>query len=132
LPSEKHIDGTADSEPRHDPRAEIARGVLDVHENSYGTGAESVDVFIHEHLVVVMLNELGLSASERTMIVGGRPDIVLSMRSAFQDEIGPTFSAIVERATGRRVSGFLSNTSLEPLFSVEIFRLAPIESELPI
>ena len=109
-----------------DPRAEIAREVLAVHKTSYGTGAESVEVFIHENLVVVVLDELGLTASERTMIVGGRPDIVLSMRGAFQDEIGSTFSAIVERATGRRVSGFLSNTSLEPLYSVEFFRLAAV------
>jgi uncharacterized protein YbcI len=128
MPSNRHIDDPADSESRHDPRAEIAKGVLDVHEASYGTGAESVDVFIHEDLVVVMLNELGLTAGERTMIVGGRPDIVLDMRGAFQVEIGPTFTAIVERATGRRVSGFLSNTCLEPLFSVELFRLAPQES----
>ena len=111
--------------PQVDPRAEIAREVLKVHEDSYGTGAESVEVYIHENLVVVLLDELALSAAERTMIVGGRPDIVTNMRSAFQDEIGPTFTAIIERATGRRVSGFLSNTSLEPLFSVEIFRLAP-------
>lgn len=109
---------------RHNPRADIAREVLEVHETSYGTGAESVEVYIHENLVVVVLEDLDLTAGERTMIAGGRPDIVLGMRSAFQDEIGSTFSAIVERATGRRVSGFLSNTSLEPLFSVEIFRLA--------
>jgi len=35
-----------------------------------------------------------------------------------------TFTAIVERATGRRVTSFLSNTSVEALYSVEIFRLA--------
>ena len=113
--------------PTHDPCAEIGREVLKVHEASYGSGAGSVEVYIHENLVVVVLDELALTPSERTMIVGGRPDIVLSMRSAFQAEIGATFSAIVERATGRLVSGFLSNTCLEPLFSVETFRLAPQE-----
>lgn len=110
--------------PPEDPRAEIAREVLKVHEDSYGTGAGSVQVHLLDDLVIVLLDEIELSRSERTMIIGGRPDIVLNMRSAFQAEIGATFSAIVERATGRLVSGFVSNTSLEPLFSVEIFRLA--------
>ena len=111
--------------PQVDPSIEIAREVLKVHENSYGTGAESVEVYIHEDLIVVLLDEVGLSAGEKTMIMGGPPDIATNMRSAFQEEIGPIVSAIIERATGRRVSGFLSSTSLEPLFSVEIFRLAP-------
>ena len=118
------MNGSPTPETQRDPSEVIAEEVLGVHQSSYGTGAETVEVYIHENLVVVILDELGLSPSERTIIAGGRPDIVLNMRSAFQDEIGSTFSAIVERATGRRVSGFLSNTSLEPLFSVEIFRLA--------
>ncbi len=112
--------------PPEDPRVEIAREVLKVHESSYGTGAEAVQVYLLDDLVIVLLDEVELSQSEKTMIVGGRPDIVLNMRSAFQTEIGSTFTAIVERATGRRVSGFLSNTCLEPLFSIEIFRLAAV------
>jgi uncharacterized protein YbcI len=114
----------SDATPQIDPREEIAKEVLDVHQSSYGTGAKNVEVFLHDNLVVVLLDEIELTPSERTLITGGRPDLVTRMRAAFQDEIGPTFSAIVERATGRRVNGFLSNTSLEPLFSVEIFRLA--------
>jgi hypothetical protein len=31
----------------------------------------------------------------------------------------------VEHTTGRRVIGFLSETHLDPAFSVEIFKLAP-------
>jgi uncharacterized protein YbcI len=120
------MNGSPSSHAQHDPRTEIAREMLKVHEASYGASAESLEVYIHENLVVVVLDELELMASERTMIVGGRADIVLNMRAAFQVEIGPAFSAIIERATGRRVIGFLSNTSLEPLFSVEFFRLAPV------
>ena len=33
------------------------------------------------------------------------------------------FRAIVERATGRKVTSFLSNTSVPSLYSVEVFRL---------
>jgi hypothetical protein len=74
--------------------------VLRVHRESYGTGAG--DVVVHE------LDEK-----------------VLSMRSAFQQVIEPTFTAIIERGTGRRVSSFLSTTHLDPSYSVELFRLRP-------
>jgi hypothetical protein len=43
----------------------------------------------------------------------------------FQEAIETTFSSAVERATGRRVIAFLSQTNLDPNFAVEIFRLAP-------
>jgi uncharacterized protein YbcI len=48
---------------------------------------------------------------------------VLATRSAFQQAIEPTLSAVVERATGRKVASFLSTTSLSNLRSVELFRL---------
>jgi hypothetical protein len=51
---------------------------------------------------------------------------VRELREQFQQAIGSTFSAAVERATGRRVIGFASHAQLdEPRFSVEIFRLEP-------
>ena len=39
--------------------------------------------------------------------------------------MGATFIAAVERATGRRVTSFLSKMNLNPHFVVEIFRLGP-------
>ncbi len=113
-----------ESRPRTDPRDQIAREVLRVHQDSYGTGADKVAVHICGDVVLVVLDELELSPSEKTLLEGGRDQVVANMRSAFQQEIKPTFSAIIERATGRRVSSFLSNTSLDPPYSVEIFRLA--------
>ena len=46
-------------------------------------------------------------------------------REAFQQAIAPTFIAIVERATGRRVGSFISSMSVEGLYSIEFFRLEP-------
>ena len=114
-----------DAMPQGDPRREISEGVLRVHADSYGTGADEVVVHVLDDLVLVMLDKLELSAVEKTLIEGGRAESVEMMRSAFQGAIEPTFSAIVERATGRRVIGFMSWTSLAPLYSVELFRLAP-------
>jgi hypothetical protein len=48
---------------------------------------------------------------------GFRRRLDLALRTA-------TFAATVEHTTGRKVIGFLSDTHLDPPFSVEIFRLA--------
>ena len=109
--------------PLGDPRGEIAGEVLQVHRDAYGTTAGNVTVHILDDAVVVILDELELSPAERTLLEGGHHETVSKMREDFQSAIGVTFSAIVERATGRRVTSFLSNTSIPARYSVEIFRL---------
>ncbi len=46
-------------------------------------------------------------------------------REAFQQAIAPTFTAIIEHATGRQVLSFISAMNIEPLYSIEFFRLVP-------
>lgn len=106
-------------------RTQIAAEILHVHIASYGTGAEDVVVHILEDLVLVLIDGIEHSLVERTLIDGGDSATVLRTRAAFQEAIEPTFSQIVERATGRRVAGFLSTTSLAERCSVELFRLHP-------
>jgi uncharacterized protein YbcI len=108
-----------------DVRAGIANEFLRVHRSAYGTGAGDVSVHMHEDIVMVWLDELELSLAERTLLDGGNSATVLRTRAAFQEAIEPTFTAIVERATGRKVADFLSTTSLESQCSVELFRLHP-------
>lgn len=90
-----------------------------------GLGASNVVVHLLDDVVVVMIDGLELAVSEQTLIDGGQEEHVLRMRAEFQRVIEPTFSAIIERATGRRVRTFFSNTSLDDLLSVEFFRLHP-------
>ncbi len=104
---------------------QIAEEILNVHQDSYGTGADNVFVHQLDDLIVVIIDGLELTKGESTLIAGGFSETVHKMRSQFQIEIGATFTAIVERATGRRVRSFLSNTDLDDLFSVEFFRLHP-------
>ena len=110
--------------PLGDPRGQIAGDVRDVHRESYGTDAGEVTVHLLGDTVIVVLDELELSPAEKTLLEGGSYETVQEMRDQFQAAIGYTFSAIVERATGRRVTSFLSNTSIPARYSVEIFRLA--------
>ena len=104
----------------------IARGLLEIHETSYGRGAGSARSHFEGDTLVVILDNLELQPHEALLIAKGRKDIVLDVRSNFQLAIKDTFRAAVERATGRKVIAFLSTTHIdEPRFSVEIFRLAP-------
>lgn len=113
--------------PLADPRGQIAGDILQVHQDSYGTGAGEVAVHILDDVVIVILDELELSPAEITLLEGGSREAVVTMREEFQSTIGATFGAIVERATGRRVTSFLSNTSLPARYSIEIFRLEGAE-----
>lgn len=107
-----------------DPRAQIASEVLRVHQDSYGTGAGNVTVHLLDGSVVVLLDALELTRMEQGLIDAGRGETVRGMRTAFEETIGSTFTAIVEHATGRRVTSFLSSMSVESLYSVEVFRTA--------
>jgi uncharacterized protein YbcI len=100
----------------------IAQEILRVQERSYGVGASKIDAHLLGDLLVVVL-DVELAPSELTMVEAGRADAVKAMRESYQAVIGPTFPAIVEHFTGRRVIGFISTISIEPLFAVEIFRL---------
>jgi uncharacterized protein YbcI len=100
---------------------EIAR----IHEASWGSDALSIKTHVLDDLVVCVI-DIGLLAYEQTLLENaGRDDLVRRVRQALQEAIGSSFVATVEHHTGRRVVGFLSDTHLEPHFSVEIFRLAP-------
>jgi uncharacterized protein YbcI len=103
---------------------EIEREVLRVHEESYGTGASATYVHMVGDFVLVVL-DVELTPAERTLIDAGRSETVKATGESYQVAIGPTFTAIVERATGRRVKSFLSSMSLDPIYSAELFRLAP-------
>jgi uncharacterized protein YbcI len=103
---------------------EVAREILRIHEESYGRGAESAHAVVSEGWVVVVLDGLELLPNEEFMVEKGERDAVLQVRSRYQNAIRSTFSAAIERATGRRVIGFASTTSLEePRFMAEVFRL---------
>lgn len=105
-------------------REEIRREILKVHEEAYGSGAWNMDVHILEDTVLLLI-DVDLSRSEQTLVQADQSDAVKQMREAFQVAIEPTFTAIIERATGRRVRSFHSAMSMEPVYSIELFRLDP-------
>jgi uncharacterized protein YbcI len=98
--------------------------VLAVHTENYGVGATATRVHLMGDFVLVAL-DVELTQAERTLLDAGKTEAITGIRESFQEVIGSTFSAIVERATGRRVISFVSHMSLDPLYALEVFRLAP-------
>jgi hypothetical protein len=74
---------------------------------------------------VCFLEDLELLPNEEFMLEREMADAVVDIRQRYQEAVGDSFIAAVERATGRRVTGFLSRMNVDPHFVVEIFRLAP-------
>lgn len=105
-------------------KEEIAREIARVHADSYGEPATNVQVSLHPGFVAVLM-DVRLSRAEETLLDAGHSDSVRETRETFQVAIAPIFSAIVERAIGRRVESFASSTIVEGSrpWSVEVFRL---------
>jgi uncharacterized protein YbcI len=62
---------------------------------------------------------------EKTMIELKRATVVQETRSAFQIAMQGKFIDAVERLSGRRVLAFISNSHVGPDLEMEIFMLAP-------
>jgi uncharacterized protein YbcI len=124
-------------DPEADPRqevvpdadaiaAELRDEIAAIHRDSYGKGAAEVKAYLLDNVIIVILEDLELLPNEEFMIEQGQAGAVAELRRQFQRAIEPTFRAAAERATGRRVIGFVSHAHLEePRFSVEVFRLEP-------
>jgi len=103
---------------------EIGREIIGILEESYGRGAESAQAIVTDGWVIVLLDGLELLPNEQFLVDRGNGDAVIHVRAQYQMAIQGTFRAAIERATGRRVIGFASTTSVaEPRFMAEVFRL---------
>ncbi len=67
----------------------------------------------------------GFSRVEQTLLEGGRGAAVIHQRLEFQELMRERFEAVIQRATGRRVIGFMSGNQQEPDMMCEVFVLAP-------
>jgi uncharacterized protein YbcI len=105
-------------------KAEIAREIAEVHRDSYGNASSNFEVAMETGLVVAIM-DIELSEAETTLIGAGDSDAVMTSHEAYRAAIAPTFTAIIERATGRTVAEFTSRTVLtvSASWSVEVFRL---------
>lgn len=104
--------------------ARISREVAALHEESYGAPPRNVRTHVLDDAVLCVI-DIDLLPHERTLLDNGLgTESIHAVRTDFQRTIRSTFVAAVEHSTGRRVTGFISDTHLDPPFTVEFFRLA--------
>src|SRR3954447_6310807 len=106
----------------------ISNALTRNHREHFGRGAGSVKTVINKGFVVTFLEDVH-TPLEKTLIEGGRSDLVLECRLAFQSMMRETYVEIVEEATGRKVRAFMSQNHIEPDISAELFVLEPETGE---
>jgi uncharacterized protein YbcI len=112
----------------------ISDGMVALLKEFYGRGPTRTKSYYEDDLVVCVLRG-GFSRVEQTLLEGGRGAAVIQQRMEFQELMRARFEAVIERATGRPVIGFMSGNQQHPDMMCEVFILAPTDlvdkDELP-
>ena len=109
-----------------DVRSAISNGLMSLLKEFYGRGPERAKTYVSDDLVVCVLRG-GFTRVEQTLLEAGHGDDVIRQRMAFQDVMRDRFESVVERATGRKVVGFMSGNQQDPDMICEVFVLAENE-----
>ncbi|HWE10301.1 MAG TPA: Na-translocating system protein MpsC family protein [Solirubrobacteraceae bacterium] len=89
-----------------------------------GRGATSSRAFVHQNVVVCVLEDSATKA-ERNLVSAGKAELVRVQRDALHRAMGPELIATVERLTRRRVRTFMSGTDESGASSIQAFLLEP-------
>jgi uncharacterized protein YbcI len=111
---------------RGDVLTSISDGIVALLKDWYGKGPTRAKTYYQDDLVVCLLRG-GFTRVEETLRGAGRGQEVIQQRMAFQEVMGARFQAVIERATGRRVIGFMSGNQQHPDLLCEVFVLAPTD-----
>jgi uncharacterized protein YbcI len=104
----------------------ISDGLVALLKDYYGRGPTQAKTYYQDDLVVCLLRG-GFTRVEQTLLDGGRGHAVIQQRMEFQEVMRERFEAVIERATGRRVVGFMSGNQQDPDMICEVFILAPTD-----
>jgi uncharacterized protein YbcI len=100
----------------------ISNAITKLQREHYGRGPESVRTVVgYDHIICFLENTF--VPVERTLIDAGETAAVRETRLAFQRAMESRFTHTVEELSGRKVRAFLSQVSLNPDISVEVFVL---------
>lgn len=102
----------------------ISNAIVGIVHEYTGRGPTRARTSIRDDVVVVMLQETMLKA-ERSLVEDDKAELVAHMRRSFQQTMRADMSEAVAQLTGREVIAFMSDSHLEPDYSVEVFVLAP-------
>jgi uncharacterized protein YbcI len=101
----------------------ISDGLVALLKEFHGRGPTGAKSYFQDDLVVCVLRG-GFSRVEQTLLDEGRGSAVIQQRMEFQDVMRSRFEEVIERATGRKVIGFMSGNQQDPDLMCEVFILA--------
>jgi uncharacterized protein YbcI len=100
----------------------ISNAITKLQREHYGRGPDGVRTVVgYDHIICFLENTF--MPVEMTLIDAGESDAVRQTRLAFQRAMEDRFKHTIEEITGRKVRAFLSQVSLNPDISVEVFVL---------
>jgi uncharacterized protein YbcI len=123
--TQRRPEAGADARRRHgEALTAISDGLVALLKEFYGRGPTQAKSYYQDDLVVCVLRG-GYTQVEQTLREGGRGSAVIEQRMEFQELMRARFEAVIEKATGRRVIGFMSGNQQEPDLMCEVFILEP-------
>ena len=100
----------------------ISNAITKLQRDHYGRGPESVRTVVgYDHVICFLENSF--MPVERTLLEAGENSAVRETRLAFQRAMERRFVDTIEEIISRKVRAFLSQVSLNPDISVEVFVL---------
>lgn len=102
----------------------ISNGLAHLHMRFFGRGPAKAKTIVVDDLVVCVLWD-GFTTVELTLLKRGEKNAVEAFRRTFQSTMETQFTEVVEQATGRQVSAYMSQVHVDPDVAIELFLLAP-------
>jgi len=117
---------------RHDGElaAAISNAVVGALTRTTGRGPTKAKTTIGDNGVFVVLQDT-LTRGEQVLADAGEGVAVLDLRRRWQRVMQADVSREIERLTGRKVIGFMSDNHIDPDLAVEVFVLEPLPTASP-
>jgi uncharacterized protein YbcI len=113
--------------PEGELAAAISNAVVGAPARTTGRGPTKAKTTLGENGVFVVLQD-SLTHGEQTLADVGEGQAVLDLRRRWQPIMQADVTRDIERLTGRRVIGFMSDNHIDPDLTVEVFVLEPERS----
>jgi uncharacterized protein YbcI len=105
--------------------AAISKAVVQALSRTTGRGPTRARTTLGDNGVFVVLQDT-LTVGERSLAEAGEGQAVLDLRRRWQRVMQAQVSLEIERLTGRKVIGFMSDNHIDPDLAVEVFVLEPL------
>lgn len=115
--------------PEQAVEAQIAERLGDLMSHYYGHGPTRTRGIIADDVVVVLMDET-FSKAELKLIEIGQVADIKHVRRSFQEHMEQDFRSVVEEATGRKVTAFISDTDIDQALAVEVFVLGEAKTDM--